>query len=104
MQTSPSPEPTRRPGSPRRSSAASRNSPRTARATRSVLCLVENEVDLGGIDRRDPQSEQGCQTNQEAEEIAVLGDGRALFLTHHDSRERGEWTTLNNVAHCGESW
>ena len=34
-----------------------------------VLRLVEHEIGLGGIDRREPQSEQGAEAGEQTEEI-----------------------------------
>ena len=55
-----------------------------------ILRLVEHEIGVGGVDRREPQSEQGAEADEQPEEITGLGDGRARPLTHHDrSRDEG---------------
>jgi hypothetical protein len=57
------------------------------------------------MDCRKPQREESPEPDQEGKDIAILGDGRALFLTQHEQAvARGEWATVYNVVYCGESW
>ena len=50
---------------------------------RPILRLVEHEIGLGEIDRRQPQSQQRAKTGKQPEQIASIGDGRAGELTQH---------------------